>query len=134
MTKLLNLHLYFHVGNAYYSIPQFPWKKKNMRVHVYSVFTTLWALASQASLSMEISRQEYWSGLPFHTPGGLPYLGIEPRSPALLHCRWILYQLNHEGIGRHKFPFHFQERSVGEEGSISVHYPLLTHAFTQKEQ
>ena len=28
MTKLLNLHLYFHVGNAYYSIPQFPWKKK----------------------------------------------------------------------------------------------------------
>ena len=82
MTKLLNLQLYFHVGNAYYSIPQFP-RKKNMCVHVYSVFVTLWALASQASLSMEFSRQEYWSGLPFHTPGDLPYLVIEPRSPAL---------------------------------------------------
>ena len=44
----------------------------------------------------EFSRQEYWSGLPFHNPGDLPYLGIEPRSPALLHCRWILYQLSHE--------------------------------------
>ena len=31
---------------------------------------------------MEFSRQEYWSGLPFPSPGGLPDLGIEPRSPA----------------------------------------------------
>ena len=51
--------------------------KKNMCVHVYSVFVTLWALASQASLSMEFSRQEYWSGLPFHTPGDLPNPGIK---------------------------------------------------------
>ena len=58
-------------------------KKKNMRVHVYSVFTTLWALASQASLSMEISRQEYWSGLPFQSPRDLPDPGIELKSPAL---------------------------------------------------
>ena len=35
-----------------------------------------------APLSMECSRQEYWSGLPFHTPGYLPNPGIEPRSPA----------------------------------------------------
>ena len=31
---------------------------------------------------MEFSRQEYWSGLPFPSPGDLPDLGIEPRSPA----------------------------------------------------
>ena len=37
----------------------------------------------QAPLSMEFSRQEYWSGLPFPSPGGLPDPGIEPRSPAL---------------------------------------------------
>ena len=37
----------------------------------------------QASLSMEFSRQEYWSGLPFLSPGELPDPGIEPRSPAL---------------------------------------------------
>ena len=37
----------------------------------------------QASLSMEFSWQEYWSGLPCPTPGDLPYPGIEPSSPAL---------------------------------------------------
>ena len=36
-----------------------------------------------SSLSMEFSRREYWSGLPFHSPGDLPDPGIEPRSPAL---------------------------------------------------
>ena len=36
----------------------------------------------QAPLSMEFSRQEYWSGLPFPPPGYLPNAGIEPRSPA----------------------------------------------------
>ena len=76
--------------------PSLNFHGKIMCVHVCSVFVTLWALASQASLSMEFSRQEYWSGLPFHNPGDLPYLGIEPRSPALLHCRWILCQLSHE--------------------------------------
>ena len=35
------------------------------------------------SLSMEFSRQEYWSGLPFPSPGDLPNSGIEPRSPVL---------------------------------------------------
>ena len=39
--------------------------------------------ACQAPLSMEFSRQEYWSGLPFPSPGDLPNLGIELRSPAL---------------------------------------------------
>ena len=37
----------------------------------------------QASLSMEFSRQKYWSGLPFPSPGDLPNSGIEPGSPAL---------------------------------------------------
>ena len=37
----------------------------------------------QASLPMEFSRQEYWSGLPFPFPGDLPNPGIEPRSPAM---------------------------------------------------
>ena len=37
--------------------------------------------AHQASLSMEFSRQEYWSGLPFPPPGDLPDPGMEPGSP-----------------------------------------------------
>ena len=40
-------------------------------------------ITHQAPQSMEFSRQEYWSGLPFHSPGDLPNPGIEPRSPAL---------------------------------------------------
>ena len=49
-------------------------------------FMTLWTVASQVPLSMEFSRQEYWSGLPFPPPGNLPDPGIEPMSlmsPAL---------------------------------------------------
>ena len=40
-------------------------------------------IARQAPLSMESSKQEYWSGLPFPPPGDLPDPGIEPVSPAL---------------------------------------------------
>ena len=39
-------------------------------------------VAHQASLSMEFSRQDYWSRLPFTSPGDLPNPGIEPWSPA----------------------------------------------------
>ena len=49
-------------------------------------FMTLWTEACQAPLSMEFFRQEYWSRLPFSTPGDLPDPGIEHAflvSPAL---------------------------------------------------
>ena len=42
-----------------------------------------WAVTCQAPLSMGFSRQQYWSGLPFLSPGDLPDPGIGPRSPAL---------------------------------------------------
>ena len=48
------------------------------------LFATPWTVAYQAPLSMGFSRQLYWSGLPFPSPGDLPYPGIEPGSPALL--------------------------------------------------
>ena len=41
----------------------------------------LWTLAHQVPLSMEFSRQEYWSGLPLPSPGNLPDWGIKPVSP-----------------------------------------------------
>ena len=44
---------------------------------------TPWTVAHRAPLSMEFSRQEYWNGLPFPTPGDLPDPEIEPGSPAL---------------------------------------------------
>ena len=43
----------------------------------------LWIVARQAPLSMGFSRQEYWSGLPFPSPGDLSNTEIEARSPAL---------------------------------------------------
>ena len=46
-------------------------------------FATPWTVAYQASPSIEFSRQEYWSGLPFPSPGDLPDPGIKPRSPGL---------------------------------------------------
>ena len=45
---------------------------------------TLWTVAHQAPLSMGLSRQEYWSGLPCPPPGGLPNSGIEPEAPVSL--------------------------------------------------
>ena len=55
------------------------------------LFATLWTVAYQAPPSTEFSRQEYWSGLPFPSPGDLP----DPGNPGLLHCR--LYPLSHQG-------------------------------------
>ena len=54
-----------------------------------------WTVAYQVPLSMEFSRQEYWSGLPFPSPGDLPDPGTEPGSPAL-YCRQTLYCLSHQ--------------------------------------
>ena len=58
------------------------------------LFAIPWTVACQAPLSMEFSRQEYWSGLPFPSPGDLPDPGT---NPGLLHCRQILYCLSKEG-------------------------------------
>ena len=52
------------------------------------LFVTSWTIAHQASLSMGFSRQEFWTGLPFHSPGNLPTQGS---NPCLLHCKQVLY-------------------------------------------
>ena len=60
------------------------------------LFETPWTVAYQAPLSREFSRQEYWSRLPFPTPGDLPDPGIEPKSlasPALAGKFCITEQL-----------------------------------------
>ena len=45
------------------------------------LFATPWTVAYQVPPSMKFSRQEYWSGLPFPSPGELPNPGIKPMSP-----------------------------------------------------
>ena len=56
------------------------WVKSLSRVWL---FATPWTVAHQALPPMGFSRQGYWSGLPFPSPGELPDPGIEPRFPAL---------------------------------------------------
>ena len=58
------------------------WKKVKLFSRV-QLFVTPWTVGNQASPSMGFSRQEYWSGLPFPSPGHLPDPGIEPVSPTL---------------------------------------------------
>ena len=62
------------------------WVLKRMKVKSLSrvrLFATPWTVVYQALQSMEFSRQKYWSGLPFPSPGDLPNPGIEPGSPTL---------------------------------------------------
>ena len=58
-------------------------KRKVKLLSCVQLFVTPWTVAHQVPLSMEFSRQEYWSGLPLPSPGGLPNPGIKPRSPTL---------------------------------------------------
>ena len=63
---------------------------------VSDTFATPWTIDHQAPLSMGFPRQEYWSGLPFPSPGDLPDPGIETTSPALtggLNEPWSLNRL-----------------------------------------
>ena len=70
------------------SVPLVQRSSKNKRggacmlSHV-QLFWDPWIVACQAPLPLGFSRQEFWSGLSFPPPGGLPDLGIDPASPAL---------------------------------------------------
>ena len=66
-------------------------------------FATPWTVACQAPLFMEFPRQEYWSGLPFSSPGNLLNQGL---NPGLRHCRRTLYSLSHQGSPTQKVQRH----------------------------
>ena len=59
------------------------WKVKVKSLSRVQLFATPGTAAYQAPLSLGFSRQEYWCGLPFPSPGDLPDPGIEPGSPTL---------------------------------------------------
>ena len=82
-SQVKNDHNYWSSETPMYQyFPSLLWLKVKSFSHV-QLFATPWTVAHQAPLSMGFSRQEYWSGLPFPSPGALPNLGIEPRSPTL---------------------------------------------------
>ena len=65
------------------SNPDSHWGMKVKSLSCVQLFATLWTVVCQTSPSMGFSRQEYWSGLPFSSPGDFPNPGIKLRSPAL---------------------------------------------------
>ena len=90
---MCSLSPYKHAGYCHAGIPRkFTVSRFQMAVMpacVLSCFSciqllmTPWTVARQAPRSMRFSRKEYWSGLPFPSPEGLPDPGIKPASPAL---------------------------------------------------
>ena len=68
------------------------------------LFASSWTIIGQAPLSMGFSRQEYWSGLPFPSPGDLPNSEIKPGLP---HCRQTLYPLSHQWSLKYLLEFNF---------------------------
>ena len=67
----------------FFKIEKWKWKVKVKSLSHVQFFVIPWTVAYQVPPSMGFSRQEYWSGLPFPSPGDVSNQGIEPRSPAL---------------------------------------------------
>ena len=86
--------------------------KSLSRVHL---FTTPWTVAHKAPLSLGFSRQEYWSGLPFPSPGDLPNPGIKPRSPALQADALTSEPLGSPEEGEYSF-----RRKIGRKGGRKI--------------
>ena len=80
-------------------------------------FVTPWTVACQADMSMEFSRQEYWTGLPFLSPGDLPDSGIEPGSPALAG-RFFTFELPAKPLV--KTYSHLYKTSIGNVSSCEL--------------
>ena len=77
-----SLFIFHNFQDSGYSVINFYVAMKVKSLSHVRLFATPWTIAYQAHLSMEFSREEYWSGLPFPSPGDLPEPGIEPGSPA----------------------------------------------------
>ena len=75
------------------------WTTRETLIHkvMCDSFVTPWTTALQAPLYKGSLRQEYWSGLPFLSPLLQGICPIQGSKLCLLHCRQILYHLNHQG-------------------------------------
>ena len=92
------LCVYLPVGSIQILFPPRSEVNSHSRVRLSA---TPWTVAHQAPPSLEFSRQEYWRGLPFPSPGDLPDPGIELGSPALQADALELYHLSHQESTSH---------------------------------
>ena len=113
------------------------------------LFETPWTVACQVPLSMELSKQDYWSGQPFPSPGDLPNSWIKP---GLLHYRCILYCLSYWEAPKmvqmnlftkqkqnhrckkqnYRYPGG-QQRGINWETGIDIHTLLYVKQITNKD-
>ena len=84
--------------------------KKVKSLSRVQLFATPWTVVYQAPLSMDFSRPEYWSGLPFPSPGIFPTQGLNLGFP---HCGQTLYHLSHQGSPDAKTPTKWKKLSTG---------------------
>ena len=99
------------------------------------LFAISWTIVCQAPLSMEFSRQEYWSGLPFPSPGDLP---TQRLNPGILHWQADSLSLSHQGspghIYTHICPFFFRFFSYicnNIYRNIYIYIYIYTHTHTE---
>ena len=102
-----------------------------MKVKVISLshvllFATPRTVAYQDPPAMRYSRQEYWSGLPFPSPGDPPDPGIKPR---FLHCRQTLYRLSH--LNYFLKDRRQEEKGTTEDKMVGWHHRLNGYEFEQ---
>ena len=83
--------VYVHVGVMGY------WSEVKSLSSV-RLFATPWTVTYQAPQSMGFSRQEYWSGVPFPSPGDLPDPGIEPGSPRIVGRRFTICATREDSV------------------------------------
>ena len=104
-TKLVDLTL---------SITYF--KEKVKSLSCIRLFATLWTVALQASPSMGFSQQEFWSGLPFPSPGDLSDPAVEPASPAL-QAGTLLSEPLGKPWSHHYWSYQFMSNRWGNNGN-----------------
>ena len=86
-------------ANSYYEILILSYQFSSVQsLSRVQLFGTPWSVAYQAPLSMSFSRQEYWSGLLFPSPGDLPDPGIKRWSPALQVFFFVFFSSLHNLI------------------------------------
>ena len=117
------------------AISSFPLAILNTVVYVYQYVCVcspvslqpLWTVACQAPLSMWFSQQEYWSGLPFPSPGDLPDLGIKPMSPVSPALQADSLPLSHQGspyISMRLSQFVPPSPSPAGTGTLKIDWPV----------
>ena len=101
------------------------WKKERKKVKSLScvrLFGMPWTVAHQAPLTMEFSRQEYWSGLLFPPAGDLPDPGIEPASPVLAGGFFILRHLGSPSYSLSLIYWSKILKSFHEKATRQIHF------------